>query len=139
MTPRTFRRKEGLSALSQINVTPLIDLAFALLILFMIAAPLLEQTIPIELPLEQQGKQANRSEVVIQSISVDHQGHYYWGEELISTPQLKERLKALSKQTNTPVLHIRGNAQLPYQKIVDLMTLIKQNNLTKISLDTQAQ
>ena len=49
---RNFHRKDRLSALTEINVTPLIDLAFALLIIFMITTPLLEQTIELDLPIE---------------------------------------------------------------------------------------
>ena len=60
-----------MEALNEINVTPLIDLAFALLIIFMIATPLLEQTIPLELPLES-AKSQNDSKEPIQLIHINH-------------------------------------------------------------------
>ena len=80
---RKFHRKDRLSALTEINVTPLIDLAFALLIIFMITTPLLEQTVELNLPVEAAKTQAEDREN-FQSISIDRVGAYYWGESKVS-------------------------------------------------------
>ena len=93
---RKFHRKDRLSALTEINVTPLIDLAFALLIIFMITTPLLEQTVELNLPVEAAKKQAEDREN-FQSISIDRAGAYYWGEGSVSEQQLAVRF----------VLHLR--------------------------------
>ncbi len=135
---RTFQRRERMSAMSEINVTPLIDLAFALLIIFIIATPLLEQTIPIELPLEMQKPQqpdANN----FQAISIAADGRYYWGEQEVSYDELEVLLGELATRADPPVLNIRADRDLRYQEVVTVIDLVKQNNLTKISLDTRAQ
>jgi biopolymer transport protein ExbD len=79
-TRRKFHKKNRLTALTEINVTPLIDLAFALLIIFMIATPLLEQTIPINLPGEVSKPQLDVKND-IQVVSISRQGELYWGSK----------------------------------------------------------
>ncbi len=135
---RTFHRKERLSALSEINVTPLIDLAFALLIIFMITAPLLEQSISLELPIETPKNQGQSSEPRFQTISIDGEGTYYWNADAVTLAELSGLLENLSSQPVPPVLNIRADASLPYQKVITLIDLIQKTNLSEISLDTKA-
>lgn len=133
---RKFHRKDRLSALTEINVTPLIDLAFALLIIFMITTPLLEQTIEVDLPVESPSSQAVEREV-FQSVSIDKQGRYFWGEQAVSPAQLADLLDSFSQQADPPVLSIRADAALPYQRVITVIDMIKQRKLSKISLDTK--
>ncbi|MGB0409754.1 MAG: ExbD/TolR family protein [Opitutales bacterium] len=132
---RNFHRKDRLSALTEINVTPLIDLAFALLIIFMITTPLLEQTIEVNLPLEAAKAQAEDRED-FQTVSIDRRGRYYWGEAEVSEQQLGDLLDTMSMDPAPPVLSIRADASLPYQSVVTVIDMIKQRKLSKISLDT---
>lgn len=136
---RRFHRKEPLGALSEINMTPLIDLAFTLLIIFMITTPLLEQTIAINLPIEAQKEQAIRETFEYQTISIDKDGDYFWGKERVDKTQLNHLLQSMAHESNPPVINLRAERSLPYQAVVTLVDLIKQHNLSKISLDTQVQ
>ena len=88
---RNFHRKDRLAALTEINVTPLIDLAFALLIIFMITTPLLEQTIELNLPVETAKSQSEERED-FQSVSINREGFYFWGDQQVSEQQLGELL-----------------------------------------------
>jgi len=135
---RTFRRKQSLAALNEINVTPLIDLAFALLIIFMITTPLLEQTIPLRLPVETAAERPPQRED-FQSISIDAAGQLYWGEEAVEATRLNTLLAALAERPSPPVVSIRADAGLPYQEVIDVLDLVKQNGLTRISLDTRVR
>jgi len=135
---RKFHRKNRLDALTEINVTPLIDLAFALLIIFMITTPLLEQTIPVDLPIESAAPQPeNRDEFL--SVSIDKDGRYAWGEEYVTVVELGDYLDTLAANPNPPVLSIRADGSLPYQEVVTVMDMIKQRKISKISLDTKAE
>ncbi len=135
---RKFHRKNRLSALTEINVTPLIDLAFALLIIFMITTPLLEQTIEVNLPVE--GAKAQPEERAdFQSISIDKAGDYYWGENQVSIVELGDLLDTLVMDADPPVLSIRADSTLPYQKVITVVDMIKQRKLSKISLDTKVE
>ena len=133
---RTFHRRNQLEAMSEINVTPLIDLAFALLIIFMITAPLLEQSIDLELPVESVSPQSEQSGVV-QEISIDPEGRYFWGPELVTLEELDGLLELEASTGDPPVLEIRADASLPYQSVISLLDLIKQHKLSKISLETR--
>ena len=136
---RVFKRKESLGAISEINVTPLIDLAFALLIIFMITTPLLEQTIPIELPIDTQTPLTTPPAIDFQSITIDARGRIFWGEQPVSAAELDQLLARLQSQGNPPVLSIRADRNLPYQAVIDVIDVIKQHKLSKISLDTQVR
>lgn len=135
---RSFHRKDRLDALTEINVTPLIDLAFALLIIFMITTPLLEQTIEVNLPLEAAKTQAAERED-FQTISIDAAGRYYWGDGRVSEQQLADLLDAMAMDPAPPVLSIRADSNLPYQRVITVIDMIKQRDLSKISLDTKVE
>ena len=134
---RRFRRKNRIDAISEINMTPLIDLAFSLLIIFMITAPLLEQTIELDLPKEAQRADASTEEQIVQTISISKEGFYYWGEHKITEQELGVRLLDIAGDEVVPVFHIRGDASVAYQKVVTVLDLLKKNNLSKINLDTE--
>lgn len=137
-TRRKFNKKNRLNALTEINVTPLIDLAFALLIIFMIATPLLEQTIPINLPSEASKAQSEIKDT-IQVISIDSRGALFWGDQNVSKAEIAKLLKEASEAKEVPIMRIRADKRLPYEQVIALIDLIKQNNLVKISLDTEVR
>ena len=134
-TRRKFNKRNRLTALTEINVTPLIDLAFALLIIFMIATPLLEQTIPINLPIEAP-KAQSEIKGSIQVISMDSRGAMFWGDKQVTEEQMGLLLKEASQAKEVPIMRIRADKRLSYGQVIALFDLIKQNNLVKISLDT---
>ena len=135
---RNFHRKDRMSALTEINVTPLIDLAFALLIIFMVTTPLLEQTIDVTLPVEVAKPQPQAREE-FQAITVDQKGLYYWSDDQVSLQQLGDLLDTMAMDPAPPVLSIRADASLPYQLVITVIDMVKQRKLTKISLDTKVK
>ena len=137
---RRFRKKENFHTLSEINLMPLLDLAFSLLIIFMITTPLLEQSIPLDLPAESQKVQAEEKEdLKFQVISVNKDGQIYWGTEPVSFAVLDGFLQRLAESPNPPVLSIRADREVPYQKVIDVIDRIKSNQLSRIDLDTQVK
>ena len=128
-----------MSAVSEINVTPLIDLAFALLIIFMITTPLLEQTIPIDLPIENNQSAQSRAEIDVQPISIDEAGNYYWGEERVDAERLQLLISDLAAETDPPVIRLRADvdAAYQYQKVVNVLSWLKEHKLSRVSLDTR--
>lgn len=123
--------------MSEINVTPLLDLAFSLLIIFMITTPLLEQTIPLDLPKESAQARPSTEKIEYQTISVDKNGGIFWGKEQVSLEQLDPLLANLATQPNPPVINIRADTTIAYQRVVDVLSRVKAHQLTRISLDTQ--
>lgn len=133
---RNFRRNAKLSAIAEPNVTPLLDLAFALLIIFMITTPLLEQTIPLELPTQSSASASGQDDLRHEGLSITGPGEYHFQDQVLDYEQLDAALRELSTQLEPPILHIRAEGELSYQEIVTVLDLITQHNLSKISLDT---
>ena len=117
---RSFHKRERLTALSEINVTPMIDMAFALLIIFMITTPLLEQSIQIDLPIESATRTPPAPEVQFQTITIDREGIYYWSQEQVTIDELENRIKLLAQQNDLPVIHLRGDMALQYLSLIHI-------------------
>lgn len=124
--------------MSEINVTPLIDLAFALLIIFMITAPLLQQSIDIRVPTESPRPQQEAPAEPV-SLAINAEGLFYWGDESVGDNEMQSRLELIAQAADPPVVQIRADASLPYQRVVDLLDLVKGSGLQKISLETRAR
>lgn len=135
---RNFHRKKPLGAMSEINVTPLIDLAFALLIIFMITAPLLQQTIDIRVPVESARPQQEKPDEPLM-LAIDPQGQFFWGQEAVGDNEMEQRLALMADTDEPPVVQIRADSGLPYQRVIDLLDLVKGAGLSKISLETRAR
>ena len=146
---RTFRRNRQMHALSELNVTNLLDLAFVLLIIFMIATPLInqEQTVPVNLPVESMSEQTPPDkDTKFVSVTVKTDGTYLIdadGNRSLSARELPGRLKAIAVSAGSgakqPVIRIRADATVPYQKIITLMDELKKAGLGRVSFDTQVQ
>ena len=104
-----------MSAMTELNVTPLMDLAFSLLIIFMISTPLLEQTIPINLPKQEENPSSARPEIEFQVISINAKGQIYWGKQPVDMVELNSLLESMSKMPNPPAISFRGDFSLPYR------------------------
>lgn len=134
---RSFHRAKRLTALSELNVTALIDLGFALLIIFMISTPLIEQerTLPVELPISTDADSKNL-DVLFREIVVLPGGYQLDGVQM-NQVQLEQQLRLLALSTRPPVISIKADRNIAYQEVVSLLDLLKKNELSKISLDTQ--
>jgi biopolymer transport protein ExbD len=136
---RDFKRENKLAVISDLNVTPLIDLAFSLLIIFMITTPVIEQYNRIDLPDQAPGPIQPPPEIEDRFITIDAEGKYQWGKDSVSKGELEGRLDAIAESAGEqPTIHIRGDRALPYQKVIDVVNMLKERNLTKLSLDTKS-
>jgi biopolymer transport protein ExbD len=127
-------------AIGDLNVIPLIDLAFALLIIFMISTPLInkdEQTIPVELPISSDASQQISSDRFVSIVIVT--GGYQVDGTSLTVQELDQRLHGYTLSPSPPVFSIRADRNIPYQEVVTVFDLLARHNLTKISLDTRAQ
>lgn len=145
---RTFRRNRQMHPLSELNVTNMLDLAFVLLVIFMIATPLInqEQKIDVDLPVETQRPQPPPDrDTKFVAISVKADGLYRIdadGNRPLAARDLPARLRALaeaSRGSEPPVIRIRGDAGVDYQKIVTLMDELQKVGLSKVNFDTQVR
>lgn len=136
---RDFKRANKLAVISDLNVTPLIDLAFSLLIIFMITTPVIEQYNIIDLPEQPASDTQPPPEMEDEFITIDSEGLYHWGNDPIGKTELGARLdEIMQADGEQPTIHIRGDRNLIWQQIVDVINMLKERNLTKLSLDTKA-
>ena len=125
--------------MTELNVTPLMDLAFSLLIIFMISTPLLEQTIPVNLPKQDANSASVRPDIDFQLITIKADGQIYWGKQSVDLVELNSLLASLSKTQDPPAISLRADRNLIYQKVIDVIDAIKRHSLTKLHLDTEVK
>jgi biopolymer transport protein ExbD len=136
---RDFKRPNKLAVISDLNVTPLIDLAFSLLIIFMITTPVIEQYNRIDLPTQNVENNQKPPEQEDKFITIDASGNYNWGQDTVTKSELETLLDQVAQgPDDQPTIHLRGDRSLPYQKVMDVINMLKSRNLTKLSLDTKA-
>ncbi len=120
--------------MSEINVTPFVDVMLVLLIIFMVAAPLLTVGVPIDLP-ESQAKQLN-SETQPITISVRADGQIFLQETEIPGDELIPKLKAIAKNGYDERLYVRGDKSTDYGSVMRIMGALNQAGYRKIGLVT---
>jgi biopolymer transport protein TolR len=129
---RSSRRQSRHGAMSDINVTPLVDVMLVLLIVFMVAAPLMTVGVPIELP-KTQAKQINSStEPLTISISADRTIHLQ--NTVIKLEELAPKLQALAKNGNNEQVMVRADTNVPYGAVAEVMGVLNQSGFNKIGL-----
>ena len=127
---RHGRRRFGAKA--EMNLTPLIDVMVVLLIIFMVSAPLMTVTVPVDLPEVGKGAMAEGDEPLI--ISIDKENKVFLGETKLEMNELIPRLKAVTAQKPGQRIFIRGDQTLSYGKIMTIMSQMTAAGFTKVAL-----
>ena len=125
-----------MAAIDQINVTPLLDLTFILLIVFMISMPLMEYGTKIN-PPEMNSDQLPLDNV--KSVSITASGTIMLGKEPVTREQLVEKLKALKLAEPKLELLLRADGSRKYDDVISLMALIRSAGFADVVLVTQAE
>lgn len=133
---RSFHRKRSLEPNSELNVTALIDLGFALLIIFMISTPLIEKEQVMEVDLPVAAASSEKSPPQSVDITVLSSG-YRVDSNILSELELEQELARFAAMRTVPVLSIRADADTRYQNVVRLLDLLKEYKLSKINLVTK--
>jgi len=132
------RRRRGRSrrgALSEINVTPLVDVMLVLLIIFMISAPLLTAGVPVELPKTEAGALQDQPEPMTVSIRAD--GSVFLGEDQVAYTQLTRRMRdEAGPDTKRPV-YVRADGKASYEIVAQVMAALSTSGFTSINLITE--
>ena len=131
---RNSRRRSNHGTMSDINVTPLVDVMLVLLIVFMVAAPLMTTGVPIELPKTEAKPLPTPSEPLTISVQADRK--VFIDKTEIALDELAAKLQALAKNGNDEQLMVRGDTNVPYGAIMEVMGVLNSAGFTKISLVT---
>lgn len=133
---KTSRRGHG--TLNELNITPLLDLVFVLLVIFIITTPQMVNSLEMALPA---GKppppNPNAPKPQINRIVVDEKGQVFLNDELISKETLKGKLQGLKAADPDPKVVVKGADEVDYQSMVTVLDALQQLNITKVGLATQ--
>jgi len=135
---RRYSQRNSLSTLSEINITPLLDLAFVLLIIFMITTPLLENSVNLAIP-SSGAANAPVNPAQVQSISIDRTEAIRLNNQQIDPTTLTTRLAELKRANPDVAIVIRPDRELPVQKLVSLMDTLQRAQITKVGIATKAE
>jgi biopolymer transport protein ExbD len=135
---RRYSSRTSLTSLSEINVTPLLDLAFVLLIIFMITTPLLENSKTLIIP-SSATTNAPINPAAVRTLSIDRNEVVRLNEEVIEPPTLEGRLAAVKQADPNVAVIIRPDRSLPVQKLVSLMDALQRADITKVGIATQEE
>ena len=129
---KKFRNKR---TMSEINVTPFVDVMLVLLIIFMVTAPLLTSSIKINLPESSSVLKNEKKDPV--TVSINSKGEIFIQKKKFSKDQLINKLSLLKKNNQNLKIYIKGDKKLDYGKVMDLMNLINQSGFKKVALVTR--
>ncbi|MBV9250121.1 MAG: protein TolR [Acetobacteraceae bacterium] len=118
--------------LAEINVTPLVDVMLVLLIIFMVTAPLMTSGVSIDLPKTNAAPLNNDSEPL--TISINAEGQIFLQDTQLELADLVPRLQSLAQNNPERRIFVRGDKDLPYGRIMQVMGTITQGGFTKVAL-----
>ncbi len=130
------KRRSQLNAIDEINMTPLIDLTFLLLIIFMITTPLMENAVdvsPPEMDAEDLPEENNRT------VNLDKDGNIVFEKQMMNKSSLLSKLKMIHGTNQKVNLFVRADGDRPYRQVMNLMKTVKSAGFKNVFLVTRAE
>ena len=129
------RKKQRYTQMSEINVTPFVDVMLVLLIVFMVTAPLLTVGIKVDLRKVKATALTDIKDTIEITVKLD--GEVYIGESKVEVENLIPRLNAITEQNTEARIYIRGDRVVAYGRIMEIMSIINSAGYIKVALITQ--
>ena len=121
--------------MSDINVTPFVDVMLVLLIVFMVTAPLLTVGIPVDLPKVKASALTDQKDPIEITVKLD--GTVYLGESTVEVENLIARLNAITDQNTEARIYVRGDRVVAYGRVMEIMSIINSAGYIKVALVAQ--
>ena len=135
---RRFSDRQSLHTLSELNVTPLLDLAFVLLIIFMITTPLMENSVDLVIPSSEAAPHAV-DPAAVQTIAINREAQIELNGEPVALAQLEGKLIALKEARPEVAVVIRSHKELAVQKLIDVMDAVQHAKISKVGVVTSPE
>ena len=120
--------------LSEINVTPLVDVTLVLLIIFMVTTPMLQRGTDVQLPTAQASPVKEEERI---TLTVTRDSRIFVNNEEVPRQELEARLKSMTGSGKERVLYLRGDARVPYGFVIDVMDAIKSSGIETVGMITE--
>ena len=121
--------------MSEINMTPLVDVMLVLLIIFIITIPVINHAVKIDLP--RATNQPNDTKPQNINVSVDAQGKVFWNQQEVDDAQLEQRIAEAAQLQPQPELHLRADRDVRYERVAEVMAAAQHGGLGKIGFITE--
>lgn len=121
--------------MSEINMTPLVDVMLVLLIIFIITIPVINHAVKIDLP--RATNQPNDAKPQSINVSVDAQGKVFWNQEQVDQTELEQRIASAAQMQPQPELHLRADRDVRYERVAEVMAAAQHGGLGKIGFITE--
>ena len=135
---RRYSQRQTLSTLSEINITPLLDLAFVLLIIFMITTPLLESSMNLVIP-SSGAKNPSINTSHVQTVSIDRTDTIRFNNQVLDLATLTAQLSELKLANPNVAIVIRPDRDLAVQKLIGVMDALQRAGITKVGIATRTE
>lgn len=126
-------RRNG--AISQINVTPLVDVMLVLLVIFMVTAPILQQGVQVNLPQARAGAVPGEEEQLV--VAVTRNGRIYLNDNALSLPQLGRKLRGIRRIQPDKLVYLRADQDVRYGVVMKVIAEIKQAGIQRVGMVTR--
>ena len=121
--------------MSEINVTPFVDVMLVLLIVFMVTAPLLTVGIPVDLPKIKANALTDQKDPIEITVKLD--GSVYLGESIVEVENIISRLNAITDNNTEARIYVRGDRVVAYGRVMEIMSIINSAGYVKVALVAQ--
>jgi biopolymer transport protein ExbD len=135
---RRYSQRNTLTTLSEINVTPLLDLAFVLLIIFIITTPLIENSVTLTIPSSATAN-APVDPAKVQTVSIDRAEAIRLNDEVVDAGTLTARLTTLRESNPDLAVVIRPDRDLPVQRLIALMDAVQRAQVARVGIATKTE
>lgn len=131
-----LERSSGPPPMSDINMTPLIDVMLVLLVIFIITAPLLSSSLKLDLPKTDAATPSSAPAFI--ALAIDAQGQLFFGDEPLARQALAARVTSAAQADPQPEVQLRADQRVPYGRVAELIALVQQAGLNRIAFVTEA-
>lgn len=129
-----FEREELQAPLSEINMTPLVDVMLVLLVIFLVTAPMLNSSIKLNLPQETAAQITEQKTI---TISINREGQYFVDDVEVSQNELEAKLRLIAKENPKQQIHIRADVDVNYGKVSHVLAELQRDGLSNIGFVTE--
>ncbi|MEO8281691.1 MAG: biopolymer transporter ExbD [Ideonella sp.] len=127
-----LERSSSASPMSEINMTPLIDVMLVLLVIFMITAPLMVSSLKLDLPSSEGAKPGETPDFI--QAAIDSAGKWYLADEIVDPATLRQRIAEIARRKPQTEVQLRADKTAPYGEVAALIGEVQQGGLTRIAL-----